>query len=230
MSLMDEPYTMLLASLPHLPAPGSARDLPITRLQLSSRLKWLTPEDQQRLHRVEQALHCSHLPIELSDEQVIARAQAALGAVACDFLRPILLERLEMRTLIAALRRRARGETLPRERPWGQGRFLKRIETHYAEPDFGLGHLYPWLAQAQKHLQAEEPLELENLLLTQYWKQLARVDDPHAFDFSAVTLYVLRWEILHRSLRRQPEAAATRFDALVAQALESSPVSLEALA
>jgi hypothetical protein len=226
----DEPYTMLLSSLPYLPTPGTSKDLPITRLQLDNRLKWLTPEDRQRLDMLDAALRWAHLPIELGDEQAIGRAQVALEAIDSDFLRPILLERLEMRTFTAALRRRARGESLPRESRWGLGRFVKHIETHFSEPDFGMGHLYPWISQAHKHLQAGEPLELEILLLMECWRQMDRVNNRHAFDFAAVALYVLRWEILHRFMRRQAEAAVTRFDALVAHALEASPVSLEALA
>lgn len=226
----DEPYVMLLSSLPHLPAPGLSKDVPISRLQLNSRLQWLTPEDRQRLSMMDAALHWSHLPIELTDEQVIARAQVALESIKDDFLRPIILERLEMRTFIAALRRRARGEPLPRDSRWGMGRFVKHIETHYNQPDFALGHLYPWLAQAHQHLLANEPLALENLLLMEFWKQLNRVEDRHGFDFAAVALYVLRWEVLQLIIRGQPEAAETRFDALVGQVLDEASVTWEALA
>lgn len=227
---VDDPYVMLLSSLPHLPAPGSSKDLPISRLQLTSRLQWLTPEDRQRLDMMDAALHWSHLPIELTDEQVIARAQAALDTIHDDFVRPIILERLEMRTFIAALRRRVRSEPLPRDSRWGMGRFVKHIEAHYNEPDFGLGHLYPWLAQAHHHLLADEPMALENLLLMEFWKQLNRVDDRHSFGFAAVALYVLRWEVLQLIIRGQPDAAETRFDALVGQVLDEASVSLEALA
>lgn len=224
---VNEPYTMLLAALPYLPAPGSGRELPITRLQLQQRLNWLSPEDQQRLRWVDTALHWLYLPVELTDEQVIRRSRMALEAIDCDFLRSILLERMEMRTFVVALRHRSRGEPLPRESPWGIGRFVKQIETHFSDPAFGLGHLYPWLTQAHRLLQADAPLELENLLVQQAWKRLVRVEDRHGFDFAAVALYVLRWEILHRFFRRHAETAVTRFDSLVAQALEASSFALE---
>ena len=226
---VDEPYTTLLASLPHLPVPGARTQLPITRLKLKNRLKWLTPEDRDRLHTLDIALHWVHLPIDLSDAQMIERASTALEAVDSDFLRVIILERLEMRTFAAALRRRVRNEPLPRDQPWGIGRFVKHIENHFSDPSFGLEHLYPWIAQASKHLQANEPMALENLMIMESWKRLDRVDDRHGFGFDAVALYVMRWEILHRYIHRQTEKALTHFDSLVAHALEDSPISLEAL-
>jgi len=229
---IEEPYTMLLASLPHLPTPipGARRHLPISRLQLEGRLKWLTPEDRERMTRLDAALHFSQLPVDFSDAQVMERAQRAIDAVDSEFLCPIMLERLEMRTFVAALRLRAHNKQPPRERRWGIGRFVRQIETHYSDPAFGLGHLYPWIAQAHKHLQANEPMALENLLMIESWRRLDRVTDRHDFGFDAVALYVMRWDILHQFTRNQPEPAMSRFDALVEQALEHSPVSLETLA
>ncbi|WP_429885587.1 hypothetical protein [Geoalkalibacter halelectricus] len=224
-----EPYTMLLASLPHLPAPGSVKQLPISRLQLKNRLKWLAPEDQRRLHAMDIALHWAHLSVDLDDAQMLQRAQGALEQIGSAFLFPLVLERLEMRTFAAALRRRRRNQPPRPDEPWGVGRFVRQIETHFHEPAFGLGHLYPWIAQAHQHLQDNEPMALENLLIMESWKQLNRVDDRHGFGFDAVALYTLRWEILHRYIHRDTEKALAHFDTLVSHALDASPVSLEAL-
>lgn len=226
---VDEPYITLLASLPYLPIPGAGKQLPITRRQLKNRLLWLTSEDRDRLHSLDMALHWEHLPINLNDAQMMERANIALAAINSDFLRAIILERWELRTFVAALRRRVRNEPLPRDQPWGLGRFVGQIENHFNDPSFGLEHLYPWIAQAGKHLQANEPLALENLMIMESWKILDRVDDRHGFDFNAVALYVMRWEILHRYIHRQSEKAMTRFDTLVAHALDDSDISLEAL-
>ncbi|MGC9457430.1 MAG: hypothetical protein ACP5DC_07870 [Halothiobacillaceae bacterium] len=226
----NEPYVMLLASLPHLPVPGTRKHIPITRLQLNKRLAWLEETDRQRLEQMDAALHWARLPIDLHDGAVIDRAERAMAEIDSAFLRPIMLERLEMRTFTAALRLRARGDTLPRDRRWGLGRFLRQIERQYQDPAFGLGHLYPWIAEADRYLRADDPMALEQLLMMESWRRLDRVADPHDFGFDAVALYVMRWDILQRYHRNQPEAGVARFDTLVEQALNQSSVSLEALA
>ncbi|MFP4154819.1 MAG: hypothetical protein ACOC00_01865 [Halothiobacillaceae bacterium] len=226
----SEPYVMLLASLPHLPAPGTRKHIPITRLQLEKRLAWMDARDRERLEQMDAALHWARLPIDLDDEAVIRRAEHAMTGIESEFLRPIMLERLEMRSFTAALRLRARGRSLPRDRRWGLGRFVHQVERQFQDPAFGLAHLYPWLVEADRYLRADDPISLELLLMRESWRRLDRVADPHDFGFDAVALYVMRWDILQRYHRSQPEAGVARFDTLVEQALNQSSVSLEALA
>lgn len=49
----------------------------------------------------------------------------------------------------------------------------------------------------------------------------------HDFDFEAVALYVVRWDLLERWTRYDAEAAAARFSTLVADALNAASSTLK---
>ena len=50
---------------------------------------------------------------------------------------------LELRTLVAALRWRQRGESAPRDRAWCFGRWVGQVIRHWGEPAFGLERAFP---------------------------------------------------------------------------------------
>ncbi len=60
------------------------------------------------------------------------------------------------------------------------------------------------------------PSHLERLLLATIWNHLERLSDGHHFDFAAVVIYVMRWDLVARWTGYHGEEAAQRFDALVA--------------
>ncbi|MFC6669187.1 hypothetical protein [Marinobacterium aestuariivivens] len=72
-----------------------------------------------------------------------------------------------------------------------------------------------WLRQAEQLLADDDPVGLERLLLQQVWQQLDRAGQDHWFDFVAVVVYVLRWNLIDRWVGYSAEIAARRFDSLV---------------
>jgi hypothetical protein len=68
---------------------------------------------------------------------------------------------------------------------------------------------------------------LERILLEAAWRHADRLVGAHDFDFEAVALYVLRWDLLDRWTRYDAEAAAARFGALIADALNVAPATLK---
>ena len=74
----------------------------------------------------------------------------------------------------------------------------------------------------------QRPVELERLLLDVVWRDLERRSEGHEFDFEAVLLYCLRWEVIARWTRYTSEAATTRFDHLVREGLAG--VDLDSIA
>lgn len=217
----DTRYVMLISSLPfHGPLFG-AHHTPLSRLRLEQRLRVLEPEDARTLRRLAEILDFIHHSMDLTDADLVRRTRT-LEQELTGFLCELLSFRMEMRTLLAAQRRRRRGETSPpREPGWGYGRWVGHIERNWHEPGFGLERVFPWVTQAERLLRGDDSLGLERLKLAVTWAHLDRMGDGHWFDFEAVVIYVLRWDLIARWTGQDGEAALGRFDALVETGLGS---------
>ncbi len=212
-------YVTLMASLP--PHPRELFDalrLPISRERLEERLKMLDPEDAETLWRIERAVHWDKIDPNASSAVVIAEYQRMLEAWP-EELQDLVRWRAELRTVVAALRLRQRGLPPP-STPWGMGRFVHWIGAHWHSPAFGLERLYPWLPRAEDYLRQAKSLALERLLLTLVWEHYGRIGQSHHFDLVAVVIYVLRWNVVERWVRYQPERALARFKHLVSEGLD----------
>jgi Protein of unknown function (DUF2764) len=218
---MSDCYVTLMASLPpHVPALFANRQTPISRLKLDERLQMLEPQDASDLALIEELLHWDRMGMETTDAQMIERGRQARDRLENEFIKGIVCWRLEMRTVVAALRRRRLGGAAPATgSKWGYGAWTGRIESHWHEPSFGVERVYPWLPEADRLLKESDFLALERLLLSQVWDYYGRVVGDHYFDFEAVVVYVLRWDVIDRWARYNGEAAARRFDRMVEAAL-----------
>ncbi len=214
---MSDPnaYIMLISSLPSPEALFLAKRPPLSRLRLDQRLRVLTPEDAEELKLVEHVLHWGELPIGMTDEQIIARAREAMDKIENETLQLIIRDRLEIRTCMAALRRRHRGDPAPAPgTAWGFGRWTNHIARNWTEATFRLDGVFPWLRQADTLLKEGDTLALQRLILEQAWKMISRYAGEHEFDFEAVVIYVLKWNIVDRWGRYNGEEAAKRFEEL----------------
>jgi hypothetical protein len=211
---------MLITSLPfHGPLFG-ARQTPLSRLRLSNRLKILNEADAQALRDLSSVLEWIHQSMSVTDAELIMRAKRFEEAWGEGFLSDIMRFRMELRTLYTALRRRRRGETLPPVgQPWGYGRWVRHIERYWNEPGFRLQRVYPWINQAERLIEDRDSLGLERLLLGIVWDYLIRISVGHEFDFEAVVIYVLRWDLIARWSSYDGARAVQRFDSLVDTAL-----------
>jgi hypothetical protein len=137
-------------------------------------------------------------------------------------LRRAARDRLEIRTLIAALRRRHAGEDAPAEGVrWGYGRFVDVIRANWGAPDFGVGRAFPWVLAAKDKLEAGDTVGFERIALEAAWNSGTRCELGHAFDYEAVIFYVLRWSLNERWARYDADAAGTRFAGLLDAAFEN---------
>ena len=209
-------YVTLMASLPPIGKLFEATQTPISRLKLESRLKMLTEKDAILLNRISSLIAWSEQPMERTDAQFIAEAQRFFEEVRSPILQEIVAYRLDVRTIVAALRRRHRGESNPpMGQPWGFGRWVNYIERHWTEPEFHLEVMFPWVSAAHRLLSANDSAALERLQFEVNWKMLQRVETGHYFDFEAVVIYVMRWSIVDRWIRYNGEGAVERFRKLV---------------
>lgn len=193
-------YTLLMSSLPRHPKDLLSATLPpISRIQLDKRLVLLDAQDSAELKRIEQIIFWSHAR-DASSADIVAQDNAALATLQNHVLKELVLWRLSVRTLMSALRLRHAGAEPPAPKTFiGFSPWLRSIEQHWTHPTFAISPLaVPWLAQADAYLRQQQPLELETLLLDMSWRYYAKLGDYHTFDFEAVALYVLQWDVINR--------------------------------
>ncbi|NEX17917.1 MAG: hypothetical protein C1943_15180 [Halochromatium sp.] len=213
-------YLTLLTSLPaHGPLFG-ATQTPLSRIRLEMRLRWLEPQDADDLAMLETLIAWKDQRFEIDDEAVVRQAEQGVTAINNDFARDLASWRLEMRTLVAALRLRHAGGAAPSERRrWGYGRWVPVIRRYWGEPHFRLERVFPWLPEAKRLLERGDALGLERLLLGTVWTHLERISADHYFDFEALVTYVTCWDLVARWTRYDADAALSRFDRLVGEGL-----------
>jgi hypothetical protein len=214
-------YVQLINSLPDHGPLFRATVTPLSRINLRQRLTLLEPPDAHTLSQVADLLDWNRHGIERSDADIVESARAVLPSLGSEFVRDLVEWRLQLRSLIAALRRRRNGEEVPGPKvPWGYGRWLPSIRRHWHEPHFGLERVFPWLPEAREYVDNGNALALERLLLATTWTYLERLSEGHEFDFEAVLIYVMRWDLVARWICYQKKRGTERFDEMVEDALE----------
>lgn len=221
-------YVQLMASLPALGPLLGAKSVPISALRLRKRLDdMLEGGHRDELDAAESILAWQKIPLGMSDDEFLARAGHVLSRLKNPTLRKLAQARLEMRTLIAALRRRESGQDAPAPNmAWGYGRNLKRIRNNWRDPSFGLAQAHTWLVPFREKLAGGDMTGSERLVLEVSWRQADHLIGFHTFDFEAVALYVARWHLLDRWSRYDAEGAAARFGKLLADSLDAAPAEL----
>jgi hypothetical protein len=211
-------YYTLVASLPRLPHFERAEWLPLSRKQLDQRLAMLTPEHLAQLGCAERLVQWQRQPITRTTEQVVDDYKTMLPHFTHPALRELVEYRMTQRTALVALRRRRRGLGPPAPgEVWGVGPWVRRIATAWERADLGVGHLFPWIDEAAKLLEAGNALGLERLLMDAVWTRLGRIAERSPFGFEPVVAFVFRWDILQRWLSYDATAGQTRFQDLISE-------------
>jgi hypothetical protein len=209
-------YYTVVASLPHLPYFAEAERLPLSRLRLEQRLRMLDVEETRQILQAE-FLAGWRLPAgKLGGGNIAPHYRTALQSITQPVLREFVEYRLDIQTVLAALRLR-QAKRDPQQYPgtWGIGRLVKPIEAHWDAPDFSLGTVYPWVLEANNALAAADAMALDRLLMDTVWKKLSRLGDSRPFGFEAITAFVFKWDILQAWLQRDAAAAKQRFQVLI---------------
>jgi len=213
-------YYTLVASLPRLPRIEEAERLPINRERLDQRLRMLRPEDAAVIARAEGFLTWRSQPGGQTDADIVRATKEILDSPRLHpAVRDLVEFRMELRTIVAALRRRRRGESAPTGNDWGISRWMEHIRRNWQHPDFKLSNVFPWVPEAREQLEKGESVGLERLLMQVMWNFLDGLAFGHEFDVVNVLTYVMKWDILKRWLSQDPADARARFDELVAEAM-----------
>lgn len=221
-------YYTLVASLPVIPYFEEAERLPINETRLRERLKMLHPDDAECVTQLGKAIRWESHPPGESDAEVAAHYRELLSEEIHADVRAAVEFRLDLRTIVAALRRRNRGETEgPADPDWGVGRWVKYIEQNWKDPNFKLDHVYPWIPEAREHLEKGEALALEKLLMRLVWEALDRSIVGKHFVLENIVVFLSKWDIVQRWISYGEEAARTRFETLAAGLLSVDQLKLE---
>jgi hypothetical protein len=219
---MPNKYYTLIGSLPHLPYFDKTSRLPINAERLQKRLGMLQPVDAEVVETVQTFLLWQYHSMDKTNSDIIRHYSETMALVTQPSVRNIIDYRMNIRTIVSALRRRYYNHPAPtKQERWGIGQWCRQIIDHWNDPDFGLGAIHPWISQAQQLIAQEETLEFERLLMGLIWDNLDRheVDDPFGLD--SLLVYLFKWDIIKRWQIYNREKAADRFDKLVDKALNN---------
>ncbi|MBI1248010.1 DUF2764 family protein [bacterium] len=210
-------YYDLISSLPLLPYFQRADRLPITPLRLDQRLRILSPTHAQQLSHVRPIVSLRSQRFERRSDEELVKGLLKYRQVPLDkCLREYLKFRLTQRWMIAALRCRQSGSSLPSELVNAEvGLSSRRIQQRWEAPGFGLEYVHRWLPEMAHFLAKDDLLGLERLLVKLNWVWLTRCADQDMFQFSAVFAYVFKWDMLRAWLQHDPIKAKAKFTQLV---------------
>ncbi|WP_372571886.1 hypothetical protein [Ruegeria jejuensis] len=215
-------YIALVSSLPSSERLFVAKQPPLSELRLRKRLTALDEDDAKTLRRIENVLNWASYDARAEISDVVKRARSLLHDLPHPTLRAVVADRMDLRTAIAALRMRRDGMSAPTGR-WGFGKWTGHIAANWSDPTFRLDAPLPWLREAGTLLEAGDALGLERHLLEVAFRQLQRHGGMHHFDFEAVVIYVLKWNLFDRWAASDAQAAARRFAQLSDDALQDFP-------
>lgn len=221
MTLVRRTYYTLVSSLPPLPHFERAERLPISPYRLEQRLSMLDAEDAGQLVRSRTLIGWrSERLFSKGDEETARQYRKIMEQPLHPALAEFIDFRMDQQTVMSALRRRRSRVGLPSTgRKWGAGRWVRWIENHWDDPDFRFGSVVPWVQEARSHLEAEEVVPVERLLMDVAWKRLSRIGDRNSFGFEAVMAYVFKWDILKNWLDQNAEAGKKQFQKLVEEVM-----------
>ena len=217
---MGRSYYMLVASLPHLPHFLKAERLPINPQQLSRRRSMLDPEDDADIERALNLLQWRRHPLARTDREIDGLFREAMEKTRNSALRDFIDYLMAERSVMAGLRRKAKGDGPPAAgEPCGVGDWDRVIRSRWEREDFGLGNLFPWIPRARQLLVGGEILELEELLMDEVWRRLSRIADARPFGFEALIAFAFKWDILVCWLSRSSEQSISAFTTLVQEVI-----------
>ncbi|MCW8445525.1 DUF2764 domain-containing protein [Fluoribacter gormanii] len=194
---MSVQYYTVVCSLPRMNRYFHIQETPISRLQLEKRLKLLPTDKFTLAFTVESLAWTSWFAPHQSMSDLRGAFQNLIDTESV-FIRDILIWFFDLRSIIAALR--IRNETKePPENPqeYWITRWNHKLFRNWGEPDFGLKSIYPWLPKVAADVAKKNTVAVEEFLLSYIWKYLSILETGHYFDFEAIIIYLLRWNIIH---------------------------------
>lgn len=207
-------YYTLVASLPTLPSHFDVERTPVSRPRLRQLLNQLTEQDAETIHQLSSFFRWDRQLVSSSDDDIKARYDELMRNNQ-PVIREIINHRINVRTIVAALRRR-RDQLDP---PTAVGELVETIRRNWGDPTFALGRRYPWIEPFFDRMTQGEVVAAERILFEFSWRAWSRMAALYSFSFEAIPLYVARWEIIDRWTSRDLRVGRERFEHLTQEAL-----------
>ena len=221
-------YIDLLVSLPHLRNPFVSEQTPISRVQLTKRLRVLAPEHQQLLNMVSHTLYWGQLESEVGESELLRRVALMRRELEDSQLWQWIQWRLDVRFLMAALRLRRDQAEPPEPEDYGAySQYAHIVQRHWTHSTFRLEGRFPWLVQVAPLLEEGDAVGLEKALLGEVWRYYTRQMHKVQYGIEAVFLYMARWDLVDRWTGYRHSLARQRFDGLVQQSLDEARAVLQ---
>lgn len=217
--MSSEDYTTILCSLPHLVDPFQYQRQSISLVQLQKRMNMLSYDDYVWLNKLRQLFYWGGITLDQDEVALVKKAQRFMDELDNSDIRSWLFWRMDIRSIISAMRRRRQGESAPKGKLWAYGKYIQHIQNNWTSPCFKLEYRYPFLPEIDKHLNNGESFELERCLLKAIWHfyNTRQPSEPHGF--ASVVLYLMKWDLIDRWRQYDTEKGAQRFAHLVDQCL-----------
>lgn len=194
---MTNQFYMVASSLPRMNASFKIAEPPILRFQLEKRLKLLPEETLRLLFAIELLVWSSWFMPKQSVIETRKLYQNILEAKS-PFIMDIINWYLDLRSILAAMRMRKEKKEPPKDpQNYWITRWEHQLIQKWDEPDFGLKSVYPWIPKITNFIEKNDPASVEEFLLTHIWNYLSSMEASHYFDFKAITVYLLRWNIVN---------------------------------
>jgi Protein of unknown function (DUF2764) len=213
--VLSHSYHTLIASLPPLPPRFDVKRDPISAPRLEQRLGMLEEDDAAVIDQWRSFVVWDRQPVDRTDEEFIAEHDALMHSISNTTLREMIQLRIDMRTIVCAVRLRRAGMSPPK----GVGRWVEHIRRNYNEPEFKLAGQYSWIGEFDELLAAGDAMGAERLLFSTNYTQWSRMAERYSFSFEAILLYLARWEIIDRWTSRSAEAGQIRFKSILTETL-----------
>lgn len=193
--------------------------------RLKERLTMLWPEDAKLVDSVSSFIIWHRQPMERSDTEMFTVYQKLVESIDNPVIKEMINLRIDIRTIVVALRRRYRGLPAPKSGElWGVGCWVQHIERHWDDQNLKLASVFPWIPQVREYLENGDSLELERLQMNQVWDGMDRLTDKNYFGIDVILSYLFKWDMMQRWLANNVDAAITRFDELVSEAINDQEI------
>lgn len=212
---MANDYFTLISSLPHLPAHFDVDRVPITRRQLLKRLSIIEGDDADDLLQLTDFLSWDRQVTEKTDDEINRDYERLCREIIHPIVREIMQDRVNIRTIVGALRRRRRNQ----DPPAAIGPLVPTIRKNWGQPQFGIGLRFAWIEPFETLMESGRAIDAERVLYETMWHRRCRMADRYTFSFEAVLLYLTRWSIIDRWTSRDAEAGLERFDKIIEETL-----------
>lgn len=228
---MTSYYYMLITSLPRHSRQYKIKQTPISRIQLEKRLKLLTESERNILNNLTNCLWDSWFDPKLPFQATITKSKTLL-ALNMPFINELIHWFFNLRSLFVALRLRKTDSSPPANpQEYWSSQWNARLIKNWDMPDFDLKSIYPWLTAINSKLSNQDrsitgqAAFIEDTLLTLIWKHLDSIEARHFYDFEALIIYLMRWNIVNYWSQFNEKIASDRIRELADNILVESNVA-----